>query len=139
MLCGSPGGCGRRTAQGSDTAPIAPISSTRTTRPLTIQHCHRARPIRNSACSGPYSSVAGGLPSPPSTLSESFRSTRNGCQSESVPDWRKVALEHTHTHTHTHYSISRNNGIHGSRFEQAGLIAIRWKACDILITNSRDS
>ena len=101
MLCGSPGRCGRRTAQGSDdTAPIAPISSTGTTQPLTIQHCHRARPIRSSACSGPYSSVAGGLPSPPSTLSESFRSTRNGCQAESVPGWRKLALEHTHSLRH---------------------------------------
>ena len=107
MLCGSPGRCGRRTAQGSHTAPIAPISSTGTTQPLTIQHCHRARPIRNSACSGPYSSVAGGLPSPPSTLSESFRSTRNGCQAESVPGWRKLALEHTHStasHATTEYT-----------------------------------
>jgi hypothetical protein len=84
----------------SDTAPIAPISSTGTAQPLTVQHCHRTRPIRNSACSGPYSSVAGGLPSPPSTLSESFRSTRNGCQAESVPGWRKLALEHTHTLQH---------------------------------------
>ncbi|XTI82441.1 hypothetical protein V2W45_1353401 [Cenococcum geophilum] len=52
MLCGSPGRCGRRTAQGSDTAPIAPISSTGTTQPLRVQHCHRARPIRNSRAAG---------------------------------------------------------------------------------------
>lgn len=135
VMCGSPGRCGRRTAQqGSDTAPIAPISSTGTTQPFRMQHCHRARPIRISACSGPYSSVAGGLPSLPVTLSEGFRSTRNGYQAESVPDWQKLRSS-----THTLYSISHTTEYTAVGLKRAGLVAVRWKACDVLIANSRDS
>jgi len=123
-------------AQHKEATPPQLLRSARQgpTQPLRVQHCHRARPIRNSRAAGLIHQWL-----------EACQARLPPCQKVSGQPETDANLKVSRTgeklrsSTHTHYSISRNNGIHGSRFEQAGLVAVRWKACDVLIANRRDS